>query len=133
MRALFFSFVVFALLAASVAHADPSGRYSVSGTNPDNGRKYTGTVKVTRSGETYRVVWKIGKDVFNGVAIPGRVEDGRYVAGAATVDDTVLSVGYGSGNSFGLAVYVLKEDGAWEGVWTYAGSGKVATEIWLPM
>lgn len=132
MRTILFALLAALMMAAS-AQADPSGKYSVSGTNPDDGKKYTGTVEVTRTGETYSVVWRIGNDVFNGTAIAGYIEVGNYVAGAATVDDTILSVAYSSGNSYGLAVYVQQSDGAWEGVWTYGGGTKVATELWLPM
>lgn len=133
MRGMIPSALMVAMLAVSAANADPVGKYSISGTNPEDGKKYTGTVEVARVGETYTVVWTIGKDVINGTAIAGYIRDGNYVAGSATDDDTVLSVAYGSGNSHGVAIYIQQNDDVWEGVWAYSGSGKVTTELWLKM
>ncbi len=41
-----------------------------------------------------------------------------------------ISVGYVSGNSFGMAMYFEQPDGTWQGVWTYGGSRQVASEMW---
>jgi hypothetical protein len=50
-------FVLAALLwsAAIAFAADPVGTYSVEGSNPGGGSKYTGAVTVEQTGETYRV------------------------------------------------------------------------------
>ena len=48
-------------LSSTVAFAgDPVGRYSVVGTNPGNKARYSETVWVERTGETFRVTWDIG-------------------------------------------------------------------------
>ena len=48
---------------------DPVGRYSVVGTNPGNKARYSGTVRVERTGETFRVTWDIGSQTFVGTGI----------------------------------------------------------------
>lgn len=132
MRKRIFLSLAAVVLGASLAHADPVGRYSVSGTNPDSGSTYKGTVVVTRTGETYRVVWKIGGTTYYGTGLGAHYEGDHYVVGPATPDDTVLSVGYVSSGTYGQAFYVLNDDGTWRGVWTYDGSNEVATEDWRP-
>jgi hypothetical protein len=57
-----------ALLFSTAALADPVGRYRVRGTNP-NGSAYSGEVRVTRTGDTYRVVWDIGGQTYTGTGI----------------------------------------------------------------
>ena len=106
--------VLLLLLTITSAIADPVGRYTAYGTNPGDHSKYTGTVSVERTGETYRVVWV--------------VEGARYI-GTGIGDDNFLAVTYTSTNSTGLALY--SQDGAgWRGVWTYAGSDQIGTERW---
>ncbi len=119
-------------LLATAAWADPTGRFDVVGTNPDSGGEYRGTVTVTRTGETYKVVWDIAGTRFIGTGLGALVQDGRYTVGPAHPDDTSISIGYVSGNSFGQAFYFLQKDGSWQGVWTYGGSDRIATENWYP-
>ena len=46
---------VFALLVSiGVTLADPEGTYDMTGVNPGNGSKYSGTVVVQRTGDTSR-------------------------------------------------------------------------------
>jgi len=59
---------VVAMIATS-ALADPIGKYSIRGTNPGDGKPYSGEVTVTRTGDTYRVVWLIGSDTYTGTGI----------------------------------------------------------------
>jgi hypothetical protein len=93
--------------------ADPAGSYKVQGTAPD-GSTYNGTATVTKTDETYRVVWKIGDDTYNGTAI-GNAD--------------FIAISYTSSNETGLALY--GPDGAnWKGIWTYAGGKKIGTELW---
>lgn len=94
--------------------ADPTGRYSVAGTNPDGAGRYQGTVEVTRTGETYRVVWNVGGQ--------------RYV-GTGIGNDGLLAVSYQSGRVTGIAVYAEK-GGSWSGPWTSAGGSTTGTERW---
>ena len=103
--------VMFAPLAAL---ADPVGRYNISGTNPGNGSAYNGTVSVERTGETYRVIWRVGSTRYFGTGIGNK---------------DFLAVSYRSGRSTGIALYGPAGDG-WAGVWTYADGRDVGSERW---
>jgi hypothetical protein len=124
-----FSAVVL-LAAATAALAGPEGSYSVVGVNPDTGGNYTGRVEVSRTGDTYRVVWNIGGTRYVGTGLGARVVDGRTIVGVASHEDTAMAVGYVSAGTFGQAFYYIDADGEWSGVWTYAGSKVVSTEKW---
>jgi hypothetical protein len=102
------------LLSVTAAFADPVGKYDVEGTNPGNGKSYSGTVSVERTGDTYRIVWNIGGT--------------RYV-GTGIGDKDFLAVSYQSGNDTGLALYATTGDG-WKGIWTYAKGTKIGSERW---
>jgi len=108
-------FVAAALLWSVVAAfaADPVGSYEVQGNNPD-GSKYSGTVTVTQTGQTYRVVWKIGSTRYTGTAIG---------------DKNFLAVSYQSANQTGLALYGADGDN-WKGIWTYSGGTSMGAELW---
>ena len=103
-------------LFCGVAIADPVGRYSVRGTNP-NGSAYSGSVQVTKTGDTYRVVWDIGGQTYSGTGIG---------------NDDFIAVSYRAGNQTGIALYGRKSSGVWEGVWAYAGGREVGTDRWSP-
>jgi len=102
------------LWSATAFAADPVGTYTIEGTNPGSGSKYTGTVTVEKTGETYRVVWVVG--------------DSRYT-GTGLGDKDFMAVSYRSGSETGLALYG-EDGGNWKGVWTYAGSRNMGTEVW---
>lgn len=111
------SFIVGAALlwsAATAFAADPVGRYSVEGANPGGGGKYTGTVTVTKTGETYSVIWVVGGT--------------RYI-GTGIGNKDFIAVSYRSGSDTGLALYGA-DGGNWAGIWTYAGGKQVGPEIW---
>lgn len=123
--------LLLALLPAC-ALAGPEGSYDVVGRNPDDNGEYRGTVTVKRTGETYEVLWEVAGTRFIGVGIGG-VPGGTVTAhGAARDDDSVITVGYGDGNGYGIAHFDLQPDGVWKGVWTYAGSERISSEEWLP-
>ncbi|HTJ57100.1 MAG TPA: hypothetical protein VL418_05990 [Devosiaceae bacterium] len=106
-----------ALLLAGLAMpawADPSGTYSVKGTNPGDGSSYDGTVKISKSGDTFKVVWTINGDTSTGTAVG---------------NDDLLSIGYSSGDKPGVGLYV-KEEGKWKGIWSYLGQTDLGTEVW---
>lgn len=109
--------------------ADPVGTYDVTGINPDSGGEYTGTVTVSRNGETYNIVWTIAGTESAGVGL-GSKRDGSASTGAASTEDDTLAIGYGNGDGFGIATYELQPDGAWKGYWAYGGGEKVSTETW---
>ncbi len=108
--------VVAALLISTVAAfaADPIGSYSVVGSNPGNGSQYSGSVSVSKTGDTYRVVWTIG---------------GTQYVGTGIGNKDFIAVSYRSGNNTGLALYGA-DGGNWAGIWTYAGGRQVGEETW---
>lgn len=132
MRPKSIAVIVAALMLPCTAVAGPDGLYHVKGMNPDNGQDYTGTVKIARKGEIYRVVWKIGDNETIGMGIGLRLIDGQMVAGPASDDDTGISISYSSDSTFGNATYTEFSDGTWRGVWAYKGYKKVSTEEWIP-
>ncbi len=99
------------VLLTTTALADPVGRYRVEGKGPDGGA-YTGTATIDATGETYRVVWLIGKDKFVGTAVG---------------TDDFFAVSYRSGSNTGVAVYG-KDGDDWLGIWTYSGGTAVGAE-----
>ena len=102
------------LWSATAFAADPVGSYAVEGTNPGNGSHYRGTVEISRTGETYRVVWVVGGT--------------RYI-GTGIGNKDFIAVSYRSGSDTGLALYGA-DGGNWAGVWTYAGGREVGSELW---
>ena len=107
--------IVAVMLGSTLAFAgDPVGRYAVVGSNPGDKGRYSGTVTVERTGETFRVTWDIGSQTFVGTGIGS--EKG-------------LAVSYRSGNQTGLAIYGAKGDN-WEGVWAFTGGRDVGGEAW---
>lgn len=116
------------LMAA--AQADPVGVFNVEGTNPGGGSGYEGVVEVERTGDTYAVSWRVGDDYFVGTGIGAANVKGTTTFGDAASQDSAIAVSYASGSSFGLALFVEQENGQWKGIWTYAGSDAIGTEIW---
>lgn len=86
-----------------------AGAYSLVGRNL-NGSSYTGRVAVTATGETYRVVWRVGTQTFVGVGI---------------LTGDILSVAYNGG----LAVYRFSPQGI-RGRWATTNATRIATEDW---
>ena len=72
------------------------------------------TVRVTKTGDTYKVVWAVGGDTYVGTAIGNQ---------------KFFAVSYRSGANTGLAMFAEKGD-AWDGIWTYAGGKTIGTETW---
>jgi hypothetical protein len=103
------------VLSASATLADPVGRYEMSGTNPGTGLKYSGTVIVQRTGDTFQVTW----------AYPS----GQRIIGIGIGKSDYFAVSYQLGNNIGLAVYTETGDG-WVGIWAPAGSPALGTESW---
>jgi len=115
MRKLFAATTAAALLWSAAAFAaNPVGSYNVEGTNPGGKSTYKGSVTVTKTGETYRVIWVVGGT--------------RYI-GTGIGDKDFLAVSYKSGDDTGLALYG-SDGGNWAGVWTYAGGRQVGAELW---
>jgi hypothetical protein len=105
-------------LGVLAASAEPAGKYSVKGHSPGNDQGYTGQVVVTKTGDTYQVIWEIG---------------GQIAVGTGIGSANFLVVTYLTGRQIGLALYARRADGSWEGRWTQLGGRVVDTENWTPM
>jgi hypothetical protein len=99
--------------ATAAFAADPTGSYKIEGANP-SGTAYEGTATVTKTGQTYQVVWEVGGTKYEGTAIG---------------DQNFMAITYRSGDNTGLALYG-EDGGNWKGVWTYAGGTSMGTETW---
>lgn len=96
-----------ALSLAAPAAAQRSGAYDVTGTNPD-GTEYTGTLLLTQVGlSSFRVVWTIGGDVIEGVAM---------------VSGLTVATAFSLNGQPGMGIYELERDGTLAGVWTVVGA-----------
>jgi hypothetical protein len=93
---------------------DLIGEYSVVGNSPGSSHRYSGSVTVDRTGDSYHVVWHIGRETYSGTGIGS--QDG-------------VAISYRSGNVTGIAIYYPKGDN-WEGVWTVAGGRTIGLERW---
>ena len=118
------------ILAPTLALADPTGTYKVAGHAADGSSTYQGTVEVTRTGPTYKVVWVIDGKQSIGTALGMHVDGATVTTGAATDKDVGLAVGYLNKDSFGIGSYARKADGTWSGIWTSGNSQKIITETW---
>jgi len=110
------SIVAALVLSYGVALADPVGHYRVAGTNPAGDGKYSGEVAISKTGDTFKVVWDIDGDKYIGTGIGSK---------------DFIAVSYKSGDHTGLALYAEQPDGSWSGFWTYAGGQKIGTERWI--
>ena len=106
-----------ALGVALPAAAQRSGTYDISGTNPD-GSAYTGTLLLTQVGlSTFRVVWTIGNDTIEGVAM---------------VSGLTLATAFALGQQTAMGLYELKPNGELDGVWTTVGAFAAGRETARP-
>ena len=93
---------------------DPVGQLQRGRQQSGRRGRYSGTVTVERTGETFRVTWDIG---------------GQTYVGTGIGSEKGFAVTYRSGNQTGLAIYGANGDN-WEGVWTYTGGREVGGEAW---
>ena len=120
------------IAAPTLALADPTGSYNVAGHATD-GSSYKGTVEVTRTGPTYKVVWNIDGKKSIGTGLGSHFDGpGSFTTGPASEKDIALSVGYVNKDSFGICSYARRADGSRAGIWTYGDSQKIVREIWTP-
>jgi hypothetical protein len=113
MRSLFVALAMLGGFATAALAADPVGSYKIEGSNPSGG-SYQGTAEVTKTGQTYQVVWDIGGTKYQGTAIG---------------DQNFMAITYRAGDNTGLALYG-EDGGNWKGVWTYAGGTSMGSEVW---
>ena len=107
------SFVLVVFVAAAGWAQSITGWYSVTGEGASQNQSYSGRVLVQRTGETYRVEWRIGNQRFYGTGI--------YY-------NRVLSVSY-DGAHGGIAVYA-PVNGGFNGVWASENAKWVRWENW---
>ena len=85
---------VFATLALAPlpAIAGPEGTYGMTGTNPGDNTQYKGLVTVEKTGGTYAVTWRFGKDEIRGIGT------------VSASSDKTFAVSYDSAKSHGIAL-----------------------------
>jgi hypothetical protein len=132
MRLKSIAIAVLVLAVPAAASADPVGTFDLRGVNPEDNQQYTGTVTVTRTGQTYHVVWDIADQKLVGTGVGLKMVDGRMVMSGASEDDVGISIAYGSDGTFGTVVYFEQPDGSWHGIWAYDGWDHISTEDWFP-
>jgi hypothetical protein len=94
-----------------------SGVYILKGTNP-NGSKYTGEVEISKSNNSYVIVWRIGNQ--------------QSQTGMGTFDGIKLIARWQEGKSSGDVIYTLQPDGSLSGIWTMDGHNGQGTELLIP-
>ncbi len=101
-RACIRVFTALACLSAPALATSLTGSYSVSGSNPD-GTRYSTSLEVSRSADTYRFVW------------------GAETVGVGVVVGDQVAVAYGSA-ACGVVAYTVGKDGDLDGIWATRGS-----------
>lgn len=110
-----FSLLAFPSLALAL---DIAGSYRLEGANPGEAGRYTGTAEVSRTGDTFQVIWRIG----------GQVQQGTGI-----LLNDVFSITYQQDGALpGIAVYEVGQDGVLSGTWAPVGSPSVGIEVWTP-
>jgi len=112
-RALWGAAALVVGLTGTAAAQSVGGSYTVRGTNP-NGSSYSGTAEITPSGASCRINWVTGGSTSQGICMLANKAFAAY---------------YKLGNSVGLVVYELEDDGTLKGYWTIADSEGVGTVI----
>ena len=102
---------------ASAAAETVGGVYQVQGTNP-NGSLYSGRAEITPTSETTcRIVWHTGNSTSSGICMQS---------------GSSFAAGYASGETVGLLIYEIQDDGSLEGNWTIADQNGVGQERLIP-
>ncbi len=97
----------------------PLGNYRCTGKSPGQNQEYKGQVEVSKSGDNYTVLWRLGTKVYLGTGL----DLGDTFAVAFLTEDRQW---------FGLAVF-RKQNNQWVGKWASAGSKVFGTETWTPL
>ena len=117
MRRLLLAGAALLALAVPAAAQDIGGDYAVEGTNP-NGSPYKGTAKIVLTSETTcEIYWTTGATTSQGICMR---------------NGPAFSAGYVLGDSIGLVIYQVMDDGSMEGLWTVAGQPGNGTENLYP-
>lgn len=107
--------LLLAFSGASLA-VDLNGRFSASGTNPGGKGGYNGSATISRTGDTYKISWRVGSS---------------YI-GTGVVTDDVFSVAYTDAKRkwFGIVSYKILDAGnKLQGVWCSHGGKVLGTEL----
>ena len=102
-------------LGAPAIAADIEGTYSAVGSNPGGKGQYKGNVIISKTEETYKVVWSVGT---------------AYIGTGIVIGD-VLSVAYTDEAKkwFGIVAYKIKSGGkVLEGLWSGHNGKKLGKE-----
>ncbi|MCA0450859.1 MAG: hypothetical protein LCH62_13985, partial [Proteobacteria bacterium] len=93
------------------------GNYVVAGKDGTSGGGYTGTATLTQTSDsTWRIVWRIGGQVWNGFGIG----DGKIVA-----------LNFSGHGRTGVMLLVAKDDDSgYQAAWAYTGDRTVGLEDW---
>jgi hypothetical protein len=94
---------------------DIAGTYNITGTNPEGGGTYKGTLKVITRGDVYQFQWNAGTQ-YDGVG----VQNGNIIAVAYTTGT--------DGKGCGVVDYDIAGDGSLSGKWGYWGTNDAGTE-----
>jgi hypothetical protein len=100
-------------LSITTAAAQMTGQYKIEGKNPD-GSSYSGTARVEKTGDTWRVTWNI---------------DGTRFVGTGIGSNEAIAIGYRNGSDTGVAL-LGKEGDEYGLVWTYIGGRQLGVERW---
>jgi len=94
------------------------GKYSVEGKNLD-GSAYSETAEIIATSETTcRIRWQTGSTTSKGICMR---------------NGNAFAAGYVMGDSIGLVVYKMMDDGALDGIWTIADQEGVGEEVLTPI
>ena len=81
----------------------PAGTWTIAAAQATNGQPYSGTVQIHPMGQIYTVSWLTTIGDYSGLAF---FENGHLFAGS------------GSGDTYGITVYKIGNDGTLDGKWT---------------
>jgi hypothetical protein len=109
MKRYFSSLLAVAALLLPVAglRADDAfaGTWNITDAKTLDGKPYTGTVRITKSGPAYKLQWN--------------TTAGKYL-GIGLAEGNALCTGWG-GKNFGVVLYKINADGTLDGWWTVPG------------
>ena len=94
---------------------DIAGKYNITGTNPEGGGTYKGTLEVIARGDVYQFRWNAGK-VYDGVGVQ---------------NGSIIAVAYANGpdgKGCGVIDYDIAGDGSLSGKWGYWGMNDAGNE-----
>jgi hypothetical protein len=106
-----------AFLLPAAASAQGPGQYRIKGVDARTKAAYSGTAQLSNTGnETWRIVWRIGSQTWNGHGIG---------------DGKVLAVNYSGQGVTGIFLMIARGNGGYEAVWSYTGGTTVGSEEWV--